>query len=57
MMTRYPHLFQPIRIGKTVLKNRITNAPIYNFLASWDNHVTREGSSSRNRSARGARPR
>lgn len=43
MMTRYPHLFQPIRIGKTVLKNRITNAPIYNFLASWDNHVTREG--------------
>ena len=39
---RYPHLFQPIRIGKLVLKNRIANAPTYNFLASYDNHVTRE---------------
>ena len=41
--TKYPHLFQPIRIGKLELKNRITNAPTYNFLASYDNHVTREG--------------
>lgn len=40
--SRYPHLFQPIRIGKLTLKNRITNAPTYNFLASYDNHVTRE---------------
>jgi 2,4-dienoyl-CoA reductase-like NADH-dependent reductase (Old Yellow Enzyme family)/thioredoxin reductase len=40
---KYPHLFQPIRIGKLTLKNRITNAPTYNFLASYDNHVTREG--------------
>jgi 2,4-dienoyl-CoA reductase-like NADH-dependent reductase (Old Yellow Enzyme family)/thioredoxin reductase len=40
---RYPHLFQPIKIGKLTLKNRITNAPTYNFLASYDNHVTREG--------------
>jgi 2,4-dienoyl-CoA reductase-like NADH-dependent reductase (Old Yellow Enzyme family)/thioredoxin reductase len=40
---RYPHLFQPIQIGKLTLKNRITNAPTYNFLASYDNHVTREG--------------
>jgi 2,4-dienoyl-CoA reductase-like NADH-dependent reductase (Old Yellow Enzyme family)/thioredoxin reductase len=40
---RYPHLFQPIKIGNLVLKNRITNAPTYNFLASYDNHVTREG--------------
>ena len=39
----YPHLFQPITIGKLTLKNRITNAPTYNFLASYDNHVTREG--------------
>jgi 2,4-dienoyl-CoA reductase-like NADH-dependent reductase (Old Yellow Enzyme family)/thioredoxin reductase len=40
---RYPHLFQPIKIGKLTLKNRITNAPTYNFLASYDNHITREG--------------
>ncbi len=40
---KYPHLFQPIKIGKLILKNRITNAPTYNFLASYDNHITREG--------------
>ncbi len=40
---KYPHLFQPIKIGKLTLKNRILNAPTYNFLASYDNHVTREG--------------
>jgi 2,4-dienoyl-CoA reductase-like NADH-dependent reductase (Old Yellow Enzyme family)/thioredoxin reductase len=40
---RYPHLFQPIQVGKLILKNRITNAPTYNFLASYDNHITREG--------------
>ena len=40
---KYPHIFQPIRIGKLTLKNRITNSPTYNFLASYDNHVTREG--------------
>jgi 2,4-dienoyl-CoA reductase-like NADH-dependent reductase (Old Yellow Enzyme family)/thioredoxin reductase len=39
---RYPHLFQPIKVGKLILKNRITNAPTYNFLASYDNHITRE---------------
>ncbi|HTY62688.1 MAG TPA: FAD-dependent oxidoreductase [Acidobacteriota bacterium] len=39
---KYPHIFQPIQIGKLTLKNRITNAPTYNFLASYDNHVTRE---------------
>ena len=43
MRTKYPNLFQPIRIGNLVLKNRITCAPIYNFLASYDNHITREG--------------
>ena len=42
MATKYPNLFQPIKIGNLVLKNRITNAPIYNFLASYDNHITRE---------------
>jgi 2,4-dienoyl-CoA reductase-like NADH-dependent reductase (Old Yellow Enzyme family)/NADPH-dependent 2,4-dienoyl-CoA reductase/sulfur reductase-like enzyme len=40
--TRYPHLFQPIKVGNLTLKNRITSAPIYNFLASYDNHITRE---------------
>jgi 2,4-dienoyl-CoA reductase-like NADH-dependent reductase (Old Yellow Enzyme family)/thioredoxin reductase len=40
---KYPHLFQRIKIGKLTLKNRITNAPTYNFLASYDNHITREG--------------
>jgi 2,4-dienoyl-CoA reductase-like NADH-dependent reductase (Old Yellow Enzyme family)/thioredoxin reductase len=40
---KYPHLFQPIRVGNLTLKNRITNAPTYNFLASYDNHITREG--------------
>jgi 2,4-dienoyl-CoA reductase-like NADH-dependent reductase (Old Yellow Enzyme family) len=40
--SRYPHLFQPIKIGKLTLKNRVTNAPTYNFLASYDNHITRE---------------
>ncbi len=39
---KYPHIFQPIKVGKLTLKNRITNAPTYNFLASYDNHVTRE---------------
>ena len=43
MLTRkYPHLLQPIQIGKLTLKNRVANAPTYNFLASYDNHVTRE---------------
>jgi 2,4-dienoyl-CoA reductase-like NADH-dependent reductase (Old Yellow Enzyme family)/thioredoxin reductase len=41
--SKYPHLFQPIKIGKLFLKNRIANAPTYNFLASYDNHITREG--------------
>jgi 2,4-dienoyl-CoA reductase-like NADH-dependent reductase (Old Yellow Enzyme family)/NADPH-dependent 2,4-dienoyl-CoA reductase/sulfur reductase-like enzyme len=43
LLSKYPHLLQPIKIGKLTFKNRITNAPTYNFLASYDNHVTREG--------------
>jgi 2,4-dienoyl-CoA reductase-like NADH-dependent reductase (Old Yellow Enzyme family)/thioredoxin reductase len=43
LISKYPHLVQPIKVGKLTLKNRITNAPTYNFLASYDNHVTREG--------------
>lgn len=42
MAAKYPNLFQPLKVGNLVLKNRITNAPIYNFLASYDNHITRE---------------
>ncbi len=42
-LCKYPHLLQPIQIGKLTLKNRVTNAPTYNFLASYDNHITREG--------------
>jgi len=42
MITKYPNLLKPIKIGNLILKNRITNAPIYNFLASYDNHITRE---------------
>jgi 2,4-dienoyl-CoA reductase-like NADH-dependent reductase (Old Yellow Enzyme family)/NADPH-dependent 2,4-dienoyl-CoA reductase/sulfur reductase-like enzyme len=42
MVTKYPNLFKPIKIGNLVLKNRVTSAPIYNFLASYDNHITRE---------------
>ena len=42
MATKFPNLFQPIKVGNLTLKNRITSAPIYNFLASYDNHITRE---------------
>ena len=42
MVKKYPNLFQPVKIGNLTLKNRITSAPIYNFLASYDNHITRE---------------
>ena len=42
LTSKYPHIFQPIRVGSLTLKNRIANAPTYNFLASYDNHITRE---------------
>lgn len=42
MATKFPNLFQPIKVGNLTLENRITSAPIYNFLASYDNHITRE---------------
>ncbi len=42
MTSKYSNLLQPIKVGNHILKNRITSAPIYNFLASYDNHVTRE---------------
>jgi 2,4-dienoyl-CoA reductase-like NADH-dependent reductase (Old Yellow Enzyme family)/NADPH-dependent 2,4-dienoyl-CoA reductase/sulfur reductase-like enzyme len=42
LSNKYPHLLQPIEVGNLILKNRITSAPIYNFLATYDNHITRE---------------
>ena len=42
MTVKYQNLLQPIKVGNLVFKNRITSAPIYNFLASYDNHITRE---------------
>jgi 2,4-dienoyl-CoA reductase-like NADH-dependent reductase (Old Yellow Enzyme family)/NADPH-dependent 2,4-dienoyl-CoA reductase/sulfur reductase-like enzyme len=42
MTAKYQNLLQPIKVGNLVFKNRITSAPIYNFLASYDNHITRE---------------
>lgn len=41
---KYPHLAQPLKLGHSgvVLKNRITSAPQWNFMASYDNHITRE---------------
>lgn len=40
--TKYPHLFEPIKVGNTRLKTRITQAPKYDFSASYDNHLTRQ---------------
>ena len=42
MSSQYSNLLQPIKVGNLTFKNRVTSAPIYNFLASYDNHVTRE---------------
>lgn len=42
MTAKYPNLLQPVKVGNLTFKNRITSAPIYNFLASYDNHITRE---------------
>lgn len=41
---KYPHLAQPLKLGHSgaTLKNRVTSAPQWNFMASYDNHITRE---------------
>lgn len=39
--TKYPHVFQSIRVGNTTLKNRIITAPMYDFKATYDNQLTR----------------
>lgn len=42
--TKYPHLAQPLKLGHSgiTLKNRINSAPQWNFMATYDNHITRE---------------
>ena len=42
--TKYPHLAEPLKLGHSgiTLKNRVTSAPQWNFMASYDNHITRE---------------
>lgn len=42
--TKYPHLAEPLKLGHSgiTLKNRVTSAPKWNFMASYDNHITRE---------------
>lgn len=41
---KYPHLAQPMKLGHSgiTLKNRVNSAPQWNFMASYDNHITRE---------------
>lgn len=40
--TKFPHLAQPLKLKRITLKNRITSAPQWNFMATYDNHITRE---------------
>lgn len=41
---KYPHLAQPLKLGHSgiTLKNRVNSAPQWNFMATYDNHITRE---------------
>ncbi len=41
---KYPHLAQSLKLSHSgiTLKNRITSAPQWNFMATYDNHITRE---------------
>ena len=41
-MTKYEHVFSPIKIGNVILKNRIITPPMLACLASPDGFVTRE---------------
>jgi 2,4-dienoyl-CoA reductase-like NADH-dependent reductase (Old Yellow Enzyme family) len=41
-MNNYQHIFQPLRIGNIVTKNRIESSPAEPFLGSKDGLVTRE---------------
>lgn len=40
--TKHPHVFQPIKVGKVVLKNRIMSPPMLSCLATPDGKVTSE---------------
>ena len=40
--TRYPHLFEPIRIGNLRLKNRIIAAPTSPSMITAEGHMTPE---------------
>ncbi len=41
-MSQYKHIFQPIKIGRMTVKNRIETAPAMPFLATSDGDVSRE---------------
>ena len=40
-MKKYENLLKPIKVGNMELKNRMTFAPTYSFLADYDNHIGR----------------
>jgi 2-enoate reductase len=40
-MKKYENLLRPIKVGNMELKNRMTFAPTYSFLADYDNHIGR----------------
>ena len=39
---KYPHVFQPIKIGNVTLKNRIVTLPMMSGLTSYDGEITPE---------------
>lgn len=41
-LSKYPHVFQPIRIGNVTLKNRIVTNPMMSGLTTYDGEVTAE---------------
>lgn len=41
-LNRYPHVFQPIKIGNVTLKNRIVTLPMMSGLTTFDGEITPE---------------
>ena len=39
---KYEKLFEPIRIGGLLVKNRIESAPVHDFMIAPDGHATRD---------------
>ena len=39
---KYPHVFQPIKIGNVILKNRIVTLPMMSGLTTYDGEITAE---------------